>query len=257
MRYTLHVEEGFEAAHWLPGHPKCGACHGHSYRVEVFVGGFRLNNNGMLLDFGEIKPEVRKLVGELDHKTLNDYFETPTAENIARHFWDELCEAEIAVQRVVVWETATAYAEISAPIPLEWIAGFLEGDGSFTYRLYKTSHGRYSAQPMIVITQNERAVLERIQQTLKTFHISSTIVAQRKCLNLKVCGYKGCRRLARRLAGFLFSDKKRKQFQMFYKVFGIGTKAVRGKFVGADYDEAKKLLQQAGWISTRWKGEQL
>lgn len=255
MRYTLHVEERFEAAHWLPGHPKCGECHGHSYRVEVFVEGFRLNSDGMLLDFGEIKPEVRRLVGDLDHKTLNDFFEIPTAENITQYFWDALCEAEIAVQRVVVWETSTAYAEISAPIPLEWIAGFLEGDGCFTYRLYKTPQGRYSAQPMIVISQNERAVLERIQQVLRTFRISSAIVDQRKCLNLKVCGYKGCRRLARRLAGFLFSDKKRKQFQMFSEVFEIGNRTVRGRFVGANSDEVKEQLQQAGWVSTRWRGQ--
>ncbi|TDI89346.1 MAG: 6-carboxytetrahydropterin synthase QueD, partial [Caldithrix sp.] len=38
-----------DCAHFLPGHPKCGQLHGHTYKVEVVIEGE--NKDGMIIDF--------------------------------------------------------------------------------------------------------------------------------------------------------------------------------------------------------------
>ena len=44
----LGITEFIDCAHFLPGHPKCGQIHGHTYRVEVVIEG--QNTGGMILD---------------------------------------------------------------------------------------------------------------------------------------------------------------------------------------------------------------
>lgn len=58
----------FEAAHFIPGHPKCGRLHGHSYRVEVEVAGdvSPAASPHYLMDYGEIK----RLIDGHDHVLL-------------------------------------------------------------------------------------------------------------------------------------------------------------------------------------------
>lgn len=72
---TLNVVEitrrfRFEAMHWLPGHPKCGWPHGHSYILEVTVAG-PINESGMVVDFGELKNLMAPILKDLDHGCLN------------------------------------------------------------------------------------------------------------------------------------------------------------------------------------------
>ena len=76
----LNTERSFEAAHFIPNHK--GACknlHGHSYKIMIAVAGI-LDNEGILVDFGDIKT----IVDRFDHSFLNDVFEFPSAENLAR-----------------------------------------------------------------------------------------------------------------------------------------------------------------------------
>lgn len=79
----------FEAAHFLPGHPKCGRMHGHSYRLVVAVEG-PVGENGMVMDFSELEDLVREAVlDKVDHKPLNDgprTMQPPTVENLIRVF---------------------------------------------------------------------------------------------------------------------------------------------------------------------------
>jgi len=45
----------------------------------------------MIADFGEIKRIVaEEILAQVDHRTLNDTLDNPTAENIARWIWETL-----------------------------------------------------------------------------------------------------------------------------------------------------------------------
>lgn len=67
---------------------KCSNLHGHNWIVTVFLRGETLNQNGMIMDFTEIK---RKISDKLDHKVINEVVDfNPTAENMAKYICDEL-----------------------------------------------------------------------------------------------------------------------------------------------------------------------
>jgi 6-pyruvoyltetrahydropterin/6-carboxytetrahydropterin synthase len=109
----------FEAAHVLPHHPgKCARVHGHSYRLEVAVAGPLQASGpaqGMVLDFDAISSIVRPLViDRLDHSSLNDLMENPTAELIALWIWETLASELAGLTEIVVWETPTACAVVRA-----------------------------------------------------------------------------------------------------------------------------------------------
>ena len=66
----------------------CAVIHGHNWVVVVTVEGDRLNQNGMLVDFGQIKALVHT---PLDHHHINEMISAnPTAENIARWISDRV-----------------------------------------------------------------------------------------------------------------------------------------------------------------------
>ena len=73
---THHID----CAHFLPGHPKCGQLHGHTYKVEVVIEGE--NKDGMVIDFADMKEGVQKVLNDYDHKSLNDFLDYPSVENI-------------------------------------------------------------------------------------------------------------------------------------------------------------------------------
>jgi 6-pyruvoyltetrahydropterin/6-carboxytetrahydropterin synthase len=88
--FELTVEIPFSAAHRICGHEgPCANLHGHNYRALVTVAGDRLNEIGMLVDFGELKRVCAEVIAPLDHSYLNDIGEfgatNPTAEKIAQH----------------------------------------------------------------------------------------------------------------------------------------------------------------------------
>jgi 6-pyruvoyltetrahydropterin/6-carboxytetrahydropterin synthase len=59
----------FSACHLIPGHPKCGRLHGHTYTVNLKISG-DTGANGMVFDFGKVKNVLKQLLGELDHKII-------------------------------------------------------------------------------------------------------------------------------------------------------------------------------------------
>ncbi len=129
--YRLKTSAAFDSAHFLSGYDgKCKNIHGHHWTIEVEIGGETLQNDGsqrgMLVDFGDIKKEVRALADSFDHaliyesgslmdKTLDALNEEgfhlielpyrPTAENFARMFYEALQEKGLPVIRVTVYET--------------------------------------------------------------------------------------------------------------------------------------------------------
>ena len=109
----------FEAAHVLPFHPgKCARMHGHSYRLEVAIRGPIQSEGparGMIEDFDTIKQIVRReVVDVLDHQTLNDLIENPTAEHIVMWIWHRVAPHLRGLDELVLWETANSSAVLRA-----------------------------------------------------------------------------------------------------------------------------------------------
>ncbi len=117
------IEKTFAAGHSLRNYRgKCENVHGHNYRVQVTAAGPELNSIGLLLDFVELKKHVNEIVDRLDHQFINDLEPftvlNPSAENMAKYFWDELSrtnftspgQAPVGIAEVVIWETDTSIA---------------------------------------------------------------------------------------------------------------------------------------------------
>jgi 6-pyruvoyltetrahydropterin/6-carboxytetrahydropterin synthase len=88
--------------------------HGHSYRLEVALRGplrTRGPARGMIEDFDRIERVVSdRVVEKLDHANLNDFVDNPTVENVLLWIWKRLDGALLALDELVLWETATACA---------------------------------------------------------------------------------------------------------------------------------------------------
>ncbi|AEA46962.1 6-carboxytetrahydropterin synthase QueD [Archaeoglobus veneficus] len=118
MEVEIGVSETFDAAHFLPSHPKCGKTHGHTYRVEVTVRG-RLKN-GMVMDFAELKKIVREVIEKYDHNLINEFMENPTCENLCIAIFNEVASklpAGVSLVRVRVYENPDKWAEAGNPEP--------------------------------------------------------------------------------------------------------------------------------------------
>lgn len=128
--YYLKTSAAFDSAHFLSRYNgKCSNIHGHRWTIEVCIQGRELqpsgNEKGMLVDFGDLKKEVRKLADDFDHTliyekgsmkqstvaALNDEnFRLtevdfrPTAENFAKYFYDIL-SVQFNIADVTVYET--------------------------------------------------------------------------------------------------------------------------------------------------------
>jgi len=116
--FEISVEETFAAGHALRGYRgKCERIHGHNYRVQLLVESSQLDSAGLLMDFVDLKRMLHAAIERLDHQFLNEVppFDqvNPTAENMAKYFYDEIAPqvpppARLAA--VKVWETETSSA---------------------------------------------------------------------------------------------------------------------------------------------------
>ena len=102
-------EFSFDAAHKLEWHSgKCKNLHGHTYKLLVTLEG-DLNENGIVLDFGDIKKIVKENVMEkLDHSFLNDTIPNPTVENIIIWIWEHLNPHLPSLYELKLHETPTS-----------------------------------------------------------------------------------------------------------------------------------------------------
>ena len=79
----------FEAAHYLPNHPKCGQVHGHTYLVDVEIDGPANDETYFVMDLHDLSDIAKVAIEKYDHRTLNDFFAYPTCEEIAHQiFWE-------------------------------------------------------------------------------------------------------------------------------------------------------------------------
>lgn len=138
--YKLIAETEFDSAHFLKGYPgKCANIHGHRWRVVCELSSDKLQSagpeKGMVMDFSALKGALKHITEPLDHKLLfeagtlrqstaaaltDEGFElfelhfTPTAENMAKYFFDGMKHAGLSVCQITVYETpnnAAAYSE--------------------------------------------------------------------------------------------------------------------------------------------------
>lgn len=148
FKYVLHKDMNFAAAHRIP-HQDAGACaytHGHTYFVDVTIGGNKLDHLGFLINFQAIK---KVLHGRFDHSVMNDHDEfasdleslvegvpAPSTERVAEVFC-KLVQEELnkdgrgaACLQVIVRETPTSYVVYRPNVNLMY--GSYEGGGSIT-----------------------------------------------------------------------------------------------------------------------------
>ncbi len=141
--YRIRKMVRFEAAHQLESafSRACVDCiHGHSYKLEVFFVACKLDRCGMVLDFGEVKEMLNKIVATWDHAlilppTIYEIYKdqpallktkvicfscNPTAEAMAEHVYEwismmmansTLAGRAVRLEKVRIHETETGWAE--------------------------------------------------------------------------------------------------------------------------------------------------
>ena len=131
--YILKAEKAFDSAHFLSNYDgKCSNIHGHTWHVHAEVKSETLidsgNYKGMVVDFGDLKNDLKEIVDYFDHaliveegsmrkETLQNIIEDgfkviiinfrSTAENFSKYFFEKLEGRGYSVKRVTVFETPT------------------------------------------------------------------------------------------------------------------------------------------------------
>ncbi|KKH50149.1 6-carboxytetrahydropterin synthase QueD [Methanosarcina sp. 1.H.A.2.2] len=107
----LGIIDYIDSAHYLPGHGKCGRVHGHTYKIEVVVEG-EVRDNGMVIDFYDLKKGIKETLQEYDHTLLNDLIEFPSSEHLCQQIHSRLLERFGFSLLVRVWEGEGKWCEM-------------------------------------------------------------------------------------------------------------------------------------------------
>jgi len=90
--------------------------HGHNYKLQVIVSGEPDDYSGMVIDFVDVKRIVQEaVIARVDHSTLNDIMENPTAENLIIWMWDEIRPHLAGVTELRLWEQDDMYVTYTGP----------------------------------------------------------------------------------------------------------------------------------------------
>ncbi len=120
--YEVTVEAEFSSGHYLRNYRgKCENPHGHNYKVRVTLRGQVLDAAGLLLDFKQLKQVMKPVIEYLDHQMINDLAPfteiNPSAENLARYFFDEtnrqmneMTTGRVRVKDCTIYETSSTTA---------------------------------------------------------------------------------------------------------------------------------------------------
>ena len=138
--YILKTKSEFDSAHFLKDYNgRCANIHGHRWVVAIEVGSETVleegPNRGMVVDFGKLKDDLKEETAKLDHTfiiekgSIKDTTKTaleeegfsmfeldfrPTAENLAKYFYDIMSTKGYDVILARVWETPENCAEYRA-----------------------------------------------------------------------------------------------------------------------------------------------
>ncbi len=132
---TIARQFHWEMGHRLPFHTGgCANIHGHSYKLWVEIEG-EVDDNGMLMDYGDMKDAVKPVLDRFDHSFLCDEHDdvmrtflattnfkvvhvpfTTTAEHIVVHLLDLLTPVftrhpRVSSLRLRLQETDISFAE--------------------------------------------------------------------------------------------------------------------------------------------------
>ena len=133
--YKVGRDIHFSYGHRLVNHPgKCARLHGHTGRAVVELQSETLNEQGMVLDFYQIKETLGRWIQDhLDHRMILSEAdplaallrergeeivvipENPTAEALARRIFQEARRLKLPVSRVTLWETENSFAVYEEP----------------------------------------------------------------------------------------------------------------------------------------------
>ena len=133
--YIVKTEDSFDSAHFLARYNgKCRNIHGHRWRVVIEIAGENLDD-GMVVDFTDIKAALKALTDNLDHSLVmekdtlkpqtyeclvDEGFRImimdfrPTAENFAKYFFDEIKKKGFNIRAAEVYETPNNCARYEA-----------------------------------------------------------------------------------------------------------------------------------------------
>lgn len=132
--YTVCVRDHFMIAHSFKGEVFGPAqrLHGATYVVDLELRRGELDADGIVVDIGLATDELKRVLGELDYRNLDEVAElegtNTTTEVLARWIFDRLA-ARIAAgglgaaarsldsMRVVLHESHLAWAAYEAPLP--------------------------------------------------------------------------------------------------------------------------------------------
>ncbi len=111
--YEVAVEISFSAKHQLRlGNEGPEALHEHNWRVRAELEGQEFGPDGLVVDFVKVKKLLSEITDKLKGKDLGKVAElaerSPSAENVARYFYEQLrgrFEADVGLAAVRVEET--------------------------------------------------------------------------------------------------------------------------------------------------------
>ncbi len=129
--YTLKTSAHFDSAHFLAGyHGKCANLHGHRWTLEATFASENLQEEGgmrgMVLDFATLKTALRDIADNHDHTllyeegTMSEELITqmklanfhltplpfrPTAECLAKYFFEKCAKMNLPITSMTVYET--------------------------------------------------------------------------------------------------------------------------------------------------------
>lgn len=135
--FTIQKEIAFEAGHRLMNYEgKCKFFHGHNYKMRLGLISDKVNKQGFVQDFGFVKSVVKEFIDtNVDHgmilnindKNWIEIFQkndqkiylteaNPTAEVMAKHFYDLFKTSFPNLAYVEIEETPTSVARYIGPI---------------------------------------------------------------------------------------------------------------------------------------------
>ena len=118
----------FSACHFIPRHEKCSRLHGHTYILRLRIEG-DIGKDGMVMDFVELKRELRKFGAELDHRVLLPGKSDEVILTVGQTSVDVVCGNDrymFPAKDVVILEVPTTTAEEMTRMMVERMVSDIE-----------------------------------------------------------------------------------------------------------------------------------